>query len=147
MAFPNLEWALCVVPFLDGPATGGDDGPATGGDDSSGCPSDSESDTAGKFAPGSSQGKSQSECEYACSRWQYKTEYAIGFWQGRQYRADWDESGWSTPGLWQDRADWDSSGWNTPGRLALAFQNQRWMEEVVKLEPYMVFCWCPAYYV
>ena len=32
-------------------------------------------------------------------------------------------------------------------RLALAFQNQRWMEEVVKLEPYMVFCWCPAYYV
>ena len=31
-------------------------------------------------------------------------------------------------------------------RLALAFQNQRWMEEVVKLEPYMVFCWCPAYY-
>ena len=32
-------------------------------------------------------------------------------------------------------------------RLALAFQNQRWMEEVVKLEPHMVFCWCPAYYV
>ena len=32
-------------------------------------------------------------------------------------------------------------------RLVLAFQNQCWMEEVVKLEPYMVSCWCPAYYV
>ena len=31
--------------------------------------------------------------------------------------------------------------------LALAFTNQRWMQEVVMLEPYIVFAWCPAYYV
>ena len=32
-------------------------------------------------------------------------------------------------------------------RLALAFENKRWMQEVVRLEPYLVLCWCPADYV
>ena len=32
-------------------------------------------------------------------------------------------------------------------RLALEFKNRRWMEEVVKLEPYLVLCWCPLKYV
>ena len=103
----------------DGPATGGDDGPATGGDDFSGCPSDCESDTAEKTAPGRWQGNSHWDWEYASGRWQYKAEYATGRWRGRpglwQDRADWDSWGWNTPGLWQgrpgcrqDRSDWDS---------------------------------------
>ena len=31
--------------------------------------------------------------------------------------------------------------------LALEFEHKRWMREVVRLEPYLVLCWCPALYV